>query len=61
MPARNPPRLTLAKTPVEVSLGLPEEELSLSVETYFDRFDWDGATDESATLSAEDFFTALGP
>ena len=59
MPARNPPRLTLAKTPVEVTQGLPEEELS--VEAYFDRFDWDGATPDAATLSAEDFFTALGP
>ncbi len=58
MPARNPPRLT---APVEVALGLPEEDLRLSVEAYFDRFDWDGTSPDATTLSAEDFFTALGP
>ncbi|MDP2274004.1 MAG: hypothetical protein Q8N23_35600 [Archangium sp.] len=56
---RSPPRLTLAKAPVEVALGLPEEDLS--VETYFERFDWEGSAPDAATLSAEDFFTALGP
>ncbi len=28
---------------------------------YFDHFQWDGAAPDAAALSAEDFFTALGP
>ena len=59
MPARNFPRLTLAKLPVVVTQGLPEEEVT--VEAYFDRFEWDGVAPDASALSAEDFFTALGP
>ncbi len=59
MPARNPPRLTLAKIPLEVTRGLPEDEQT--VEAYFEHFEWDGASHDAATLSAEDFLSAFGP
>ena len=58
MPARSAPRLTLAKAPVELTRGLSEE--GLTVEAYFERFEWDGASPDAALLSAEDFLAALG-